>query len=87
MANPPIILCPYDAELFGHWWYEGPNWLYILFKKIYYDKCSYKLITPGEYIDKYPLMQVSTPCRSKMCIRDRLYTLFYIIVKLKIKIV
>ena len=64
MDIPPIVLCPYDAELFGHWWYEGPDWLYTLFKKIYYDKCDYKLITPGEYIDKYPNIQVSTPCRS-----------------------
>ena len=24
MDTPPIILCPYDAELYGHWWYEGP---------------------------------------------------------------
>ncbi len=62
--NPPIILCPYDAELYGHWWYEGPDWLYTLFKKIYYDKCDFDLITPSEYIDKYPNMQVSTPCRS-----------------------
>ena len=64
MDIPPIVLCPYDAELFGHWWYEGPDWLYTLFKKIYYDKCDYKLITPGEYINKYPNIQVSTPCRS-----------------------
>lgn len=63
-ANPPIILCPYDAELYGHWWYEGPYWLYILFKKIYYDDCNFKLITPSQYIDKYPTMQVATPCRS-----------------------
>ena len=63
-SNPPIIVCPYDAELYGHWWYEGPDWLYILFKKIYYDKCNFKLITPSEYIDKYPSMQISTPCRS-----------------------
>ena len=62
--NPPIILCPYDAELYGHWWYEGPNWLYTLFKKIHYDKCDFDLITPGEYIDKFPCMQISTPCRS-----------------------
>ena len=62
--NPPIVLCPYDAELYGHWWYEGPNWLYTLFKKVYYDKCDFDLITPSEYIDKYPQMQVSTPCRS-----------------------
>ena len=64
MNVPPIILCPYDAELYGHWWYEGPYWLYILFKKIYYNQSNFKLITPGEYIDKYPEIQVSTPCRS-----------------------
>ena len=64
MDKPPIILCPYDAELYGHWWYEGPYWLYVLFKKIYYDQKDFKLITPGEYIDKYPEIQVCSPCRS-----------------------
>ena len=64
MDTPPIVICPYDAELYGHWWYEGPYWLYILFKKIYYDDCNFKLITPGEYIDKFPHIQISSPCRS-----------------------
>ena len=64
MDKPPITLCPYDAELYGHWWYEGPLWLYTLFKKIYYDECNFALITPSEYIDKYPEMQECTPCRS-----------------------
>ena len=64
MDKPPIILCPYDAELYGHWWYEGPYWLYILFKKIYYDDCNFELITPSEFIDKYPNIQVASPCRS-----------------------
>ena len=64
MDKPPIILCPYDAELYGHWWYEGPYWLYVLFKKIHYDQNYIKLITPSEYIDKYPEIQISTPCRS-----------------------
>lgn len=27
MDRPPMIVAPYDAELFGHWWYEGPQWL------------------------------------------------------------
>ena len=62
--NPPIILCPYDAELYGHWWYEGPYWLYILFKKIHYNKSNFELITPSEYISKYPIMQQCSPCRS-----------------------
>ena len=64
MDVPPIVVCPYDAELYGHWWYEGPYFLYILFKKIFYDKPNFKLITPGEYIDKFPDMQISTPCIS-----------------------
>ena len=64
MDVPPIIVCPYDAELYGHWWYEGPDFLYLLFKKIHYDKCNFKLITPGEYIDKYPEMQMCSPCIS-----------------------
>ena len=24
---PPILTSPFDAELFGHWWFEGPLWL------------------------------------------------------------
>ena len=64
MDKPPIIVCPYDAELYGHWWYEGPDFLYTLAKKIYYDDCNFKLITPSEYIDKYPEIQECTPCRS-----------------------
>src|SRR5574344_1751783 len=64
MNNPPIILCPYDAELYGHWWYEGPNWIYELFKKIDSEPCNFKLTTPGEYINNYPEIQISTPCRS-----------------------
>ena len=64
MDVPPIVVCPYDAELYGHWWYEGPDFLYVLFKKIYYDDCNFKLITPGEYIDKYPQMQMCSPCIS-----------------------
>jgi len=26
-GRPSLIVAPYDAELFGHWWYEGPLWL------------------------------------------------------------
>ncbi|MGH7325303.1 MAG: 1,4-alpha-glucan branching protein domain-containing protein [Candidatus Rokuibacteriota bacterium] len=25
--GPALICAPYDAELFGHWWFEGPTWL------------------------------------------------------------
>ncbi len=27
MDRKPIVVAPYDAELFGHWWFEGPWFL------------------------------------------------------------
>ena len=38
MDRPPIIVSPYDAELFGHWWYEGPIFLDDLFRQLHYDQ-------------------------------------------------
>ncbi|MCL4425469.1 MAG: DUF1957 domain-containing protein [Firmicutes bacterium] len=64
MDEPPIILAPYDAELFGHWWYEGPLWLEYLLRKMAYDQDVIKTITPGEYIVKYPPQEVVTPSLS-----------------------
>jgi 1,4-alpha-glucan branching enzyme len=61
MGRPPVIISPYDAELFGHWWFEGPQWLDLLCRKMACDQGTVKLITPGEYLDLgYPL-QVASP--------------------------
>ena len=30
-----VVVSLYDTELFGHWWYEGPEWLYLVLKKLY----------------------------------------------------
>ena len=27
MNFDPVIVSPFDAELFGHWWFEGPRFL------------------------------------------------------------
>jgi 1,4-alpha-glucan branching enzyme len=26
-GSPGLVVAAYDTELFGHWWYEGPQWL------------------------------------------------------------
>jgi 1,4-alpha-glucan branching enzyme len=60
MDREPIIVSPYDAELFGHWWFEGPEWIEFLFRKMHFDQDKVKTITPGEYLkkyDKYPIIQ------------------------------
>jgi len=64
LGRKPIIISPYDAELFGHWWYEGVNWLDFLIRKICYDQKTLKLITPFEYLKIYPKNQVIKPAAS-----------------------
>ncbi|MFM7315088.1 MAG: 1,4-alpha-glucan branching protein domain-containing protein, partial [Cyanobium sp.] len=29
----PLLVAPFDAELFGHWWFEGPRFLGALFRQ------------------------------------------------------
>ena len=64
LGRPPILVAPYDAELYGHWWFEGPEWLDFVIRKTQHDQNVYKLITPAEYLDKYPRNQVVTPSYS-----------------------
>lgn len=60
----PILVSPYDAELYGHWWYEGPEWLEFLVRKIKYDQDTIALATPGDYLKLYKKFQVLTPALS-----------------------
>jgi 1,4-alpha-glucan branching enzyme len=64
LDRPPIVVSPYDAELFGHWWFEGPAWLNFLIRKIAYDQKTIRLISPGDYLEMYPRNQVSVPSMS-----------------------
>jgi 1,4-alpha-glucan branching enzyme len=64
MDRDPIVIAPYDAELFGHWWYEGPQFLEFLFRQMLYDQDLVAPITPSEYLGLYPTNQVQTPCTS-----------------------
>lgn len=64
LGNTPIVVSPYDAELFGHWWFEGPDFLNFFFRKTAFDQNIFKTITPGEYLQKYPTHQLATPSAS-----------------------
>jgi len=64
IQRKPIIVSPYDAELFGHWWYEGPQWLDFLMRKIACDQDTVRLITPSEYLTENPRNQVIVPSMS-----------------------
>ena len=64
MDRKPIIIAPYDAELFGHWWFEGPQWIEFLIRTIANGQKTFKLTTPSEYLSEYPVNEVSLPSDS-----------------------
>ncbi|HWH70463.1 MAG TPA: 1,4-alpha-glucan branching protein domain-containing protein [Candidatus Sulfotelmatobacter sp.] len=64
LDRPPLVVSPYDAELFGHWWYEGPEFLDLFVRKAYYDQKVFTLITPEDYLRQHPTNQVAKPAAS-----------------------
>jgi 1,4-alpha-glucan branching enzyme len=63
-GRPALIVAPYDAELFGHWWFEGPDWINYLLRKIHWDQQNVKTITVPEYLDRHPKIQIAQPTLS-----------------------
>ena len=59
--RPPIVVAPYDAELFGHWWFEGPQWIDKLLRKIAHDQRDIQTVTPAEYLDRFGDIQPAAP--------------------------
>ena len=59
----PIIVAPFDAELFGHWWFEGPIFLEQFIRHIANER-SLQLTTPSEYLVAHPTQQIVEPAAS-----------------------
>ncbi|HWB32588.1 MAG TPA: 1,4-alpha-glucan branching protein domain-containing protein [Acidobacteriaceae bacterium] len=52
-AIPPVLCAPFDAELFGHWWFEGPMWLEAVCREVH--ACdAIATICCSDYLDSYP---------------------------------
>jgi 1,4-alpha-glucan branching enzyme len=64
MQREPIIVSPYDAELYGHWWYEGPQFIDFLFRKAWFDQDSLYMIHLADYLKGHPTQQVAIPSQS-----------------------
>ena len=59
----PIIVAPFDAELFGHWWFEGPRFLEQCLR-LAASSDSLSLKTPSEFLISHPTQQVLQPAAS-----------------------
>jgi 1,4-alpha-glucan branching enzyme len=53
-AIPPVLCAPFDAELFGHWWFEGPIWLETVCRILHEQPTGLATITCTEYLERYP---------------------------------
>ena len=51
---PPILCAPFDAELFGHWWFEGPLWLEKVARTLHDYPIGIELISCSKYLERYP---------------------------------
>lgn len=60
----PIIVTPFDAELFGHWWFEGPRFLEMVIRNIAMAENNFRLTTPSEYLAANPTQQTIQPAES-----------------------
>ena len=59
----PVVVVPFDAELFGHWWFEGPLFLEFLIRRVAGQE-DFVLTTPGEFLASHPSQQTMQPAAS-----------------------
>ncbi|MHB0857869.1 MAG: 1,4-alpha-glucan branching protein domain-containing protein [Anaerolineae bacterium] len=52
-----IIASNYDTELFGHWWFEGIDWIKAVLRELAASEVV-DLVTASEYIDEHEPQQV-----------------------------
>jgi 1,4-alpha-glucan branching enzyme len=53
------LVAMYDTELFGHWWWEGPEFLYEAALRLHHDP-DLEAVTGGDLIDQDPPKHVIT---------------------------
>ena len=60
----PIVVVQFDAELFGHWWFEGPRFLELFIRKAAFDQKDFCLTTPTDYLAAHSTQQTIEPAAS-----------------------
>ena len=49
-----LVMVSFDTELFGHWWFEGVEFIKQVIKKLHQYLPDVEMMTAGEYIEKHP---------------------------------
>lgn len=64
MEAPPLLMAPYDAELFGHWWFEGPEFLDAVVRRVAAGNSGLELATPSCALATRPHLDTVQPAAS-----------------------
>lgn len=64
MEVPAMAIAAFDAELLGHWWFEGVDWLEAVLREFAADGDGPRCVTPSEYLEKAAGVQESQPAFS-----------------------
>jgi 1,4-alpha-glucan branching enzyme len=57
----PLVVAAFDAELFGHWWFEGPWFLEALFRELHRRAGAVAPTTPSGWLAAHPVVQDARP--------------------------
>ena len=49
-----VIVAPFDTELFGHWWFEGPDFLGGVYRELARQRGAVRPTTAGGHLDQHP---------------------------------
>ncbi len=55
-AAPPIVTAMYDTELFGHWWFEGPEFLGAVLDLL--PEMGISPTTAGRWLEQHPAEEI-----------------------------
>ncbi len=64
MDRRPMVVAPYDAELFGHWWFEGIVFLEHVLRLAAEPGSGFATVTASDYLGQYPVSQEAVPSMS-----------------------
>nr|CRH04448.1 putative GH57 : related to a-amylase [Candidatus Magnetococcus massalia] len=53
-GQAPLFLLPFDAELFGHWWFEGIDWLESVLRQLGSMGRMISCTTPSAHLEQQP---------------------------------
>jgi 1,4-alpha-glucan branching enzyme len=54
-GRDPLLAVTFDSELFGHWWFEGVDWLGLVLREL--TASGVRVATAAEYLDREPPRQ------------------------------